>query len=76
MIDRKELQARVERLGVLACGLAREHTLWHEMLWKKAEVPLSATELEEYLAAIRWASRALTEAQQVLARACRRAGQS
>jgi hypothetical protein len=72
MINRKGLEARVERLGVLACGLAQEQALWHEMLWTKAEVPLSATELEEYLAAIRWASRALTEAQQVLSRACRR----
>jgi hypothetical protein len=72
MISRKGLEARAKRLEVLAGGRAREQTLWHEMLWRNAEIPLSVTELEKYLAAIRWASRALTEAQQVLSRACRR----
>jgi hypothetical protein len=72
MIGRKGLEARVKRLGELACGLAKELTIWDEMLWKKEPLPLPAAERQEYLAAIRRASRALGEAQLVLSRAVRR----
>jgi hypothetical protein len=73
MIDRKGLAARVKRLGELACGLAREETFWNDLLWKEQPVPLSSVERQEYLAAIRRASRALREAELVLSKACRRA---
>jgi hypothetical protein len=73
MIDRKGLEARVKRLGELACGLAREEAVWNDMLWKEHPVPLSSVDRQEYLAAIRRASRALCEAELVLSKACRRA---
>jgi hypothetical protein len=58
---RKGLKARVTRLRELACGLAREVMVWNMMLGKEHHVALSSAEREEYLAAIRRASRALYE---------------
>jgi hypothetical protein len=59
MTGRKGLEARTNRLGQLACGLAKGVTFWDEMLWKKEPLPLPAAERQEYLAAIRRASRDL-----------------
>jgi hypothetical protein len=76
MIGRKGLAARAERLGELACGLAQELMLWQDMLRRGDEFPLPPAERQEYLAAIRRASRALAEAQLVLSRAWGRPEQS
>jgi hypothetical protein len=46
MIDRKGLEARIQRLGELSSALAKELTIWDEMLWKGHHIPLSSAERE------------------------------
>jgi hypothetical protein len=72
MIDRKGLAARAKRLEELEAGLHKEGLLWERMLWTGGVTPIPTTDVHLYLAAIRRAITAVSEAQAVLARACHR----
>jgi len=72
MIDRMKLAARVKCLEELGHGLMKEIQLWERMLWQGAKLPVPTAELQQYLAAIRQASVAISAARTTMERACRR----
>jgi hypothetical protein len=67
MITLAELRARIKRLGVLRCGLAKEVALW-----KECDDPLLYLERKEYLEGIQDALAGVERARVALARARQR----
>jgi hypothetical protein len=71
MVTRRALAARVERLRELGAGLMKEIQLWEGMLWRGKEPPIPYEELHLYVAAIRKASMAISEARMAMEKALR-----
>jgi hypothetical protein len=72
MVSRRALAARIERLKELGAGLMKEIQLWEGMLWRGKEPPIPYEELHRYVAAIRKASTAVSEARIAIEKALRR----